>query len=108
VDVRVELATEPPSVRLDEPEDCTRFQVTVMGGLDHSLLARALVASGMGRLDDDGSHASIFVDAVRSAADGRVGPEWSVAFEAMITYAATKGWLSPGGEEIRAHVEWPA
>jgi hypothetical protein len=109
VDIRIDLAPEPPSVVLAEPEDCERFQVTVSGGADRSAVAGALAESGLGRLDDDasGAHAWIFVSAVRLAAAGRVGPDWPAAFEAMLAYASSKGWLSAGGEEIRAHVEWP-
>ncbi len=109
--IRVDLAADPPVVRLDDPEDCQRFQVTVAGGVGggvaaSSSLARVIARSGMARLDEDGSHAWVLVSALRRAANGRVGTEWPEAFEAMLGYAASKGWLSPSGEEIRAHVEW--
>lgn len=113
--IRVDLAADPPAVWLDEPEDCQRFQVMVSGAVGGGVagavgggsgLAPVIARSGMARLDKDGSHAWVFVSALRRAADGRVGTEWPEAFEAMLGYAASKGWLSPSGEEIRAHVEW--
>ena len=110
--ISVDLGAEPPAVVLVDLEDCQRFQVKVAGGTaggtDGARLARALATSGMGRLDDDGAHAWIFLEAVRRAAAGRVADSWPAAFEAMVAYASSKGWLSPGGEEIRAHVERPA
>jgi hypothetical protein len=100
----VDAGAVPGAVRLDDPEDCQRFEVRVVDRPDD--LAAVLNSSGFGRLDDDAGHAWIYVEAVRSAAAGRVGPEWDGAFAAMLAYADSKGWLSAGGEEVRAHVEW--
>ncbi len=42
-------------------------------------------------------------DAAADIADG--DESWESAFAGMLTYAATKGWLSADSQEILAHVE---
>jgi hypothetical protein len=104
--IKVVLGGTEPSVTLEEPGDCKRFHVTVAGGTDRTELAAALSEHGIGRLVDE--DAWISVAEVRRLAAGVVGPGWEADFNGMVTYAAGKGWLSPGGEELQAHVEWPA
>ncbi|HZP29584.1 MAG TPA: hypothetical protein VFC99_11575 [Acidimicrobiia bacterium] len=102
--VKVDLATTPPTVSLEEPDDCKRFHLAVVGGRDAAMVFGALVDAAAGRLEGD--HAWITVDSVRRMAAGRVGPEWDAEFEAMLGFARSKGWLDPTGGSIRAHVEW--
>jgi hypothetical protein len=106
--VKVDLSAVPPSLTLEEPDDTTSFQVTVVGGTtpghDWGMLFGALVHDAAGRLE--GEHAWIAVDAVRRMAQGRVGPEWDSRLDAMLAYARSKDWLDPNGNAIRAHVEW--
>ena len=102
--VQVDLAPMPPTVSLEEPEDCKRFHVAVVNGHDPTLVFGALVDAAAGRLEGD--HAWITVDAVRRMAKDRVGPGWDTDFEAMLSFAASKGWLDPAGGSIQAHVEW--
>jgi hypothetical protein len=102
--VQVQLAAKPPTVTLEEPDDCKRFHVAAVGRQDPALLAETLVATSIGRLA--GEDAFVRVDAVRTMAEGRVGDDWSRDFDAMLQYADGKGWLDDGGRTIRAHVEW--
>lgn len=88
-------------VRLDEAEDCGSFKVLVEEGSEDDVGA-ALEA--VGRMTDPHT-AWIRADAVRSLAEGQVGPAWSEKFDAMLGYAATKGWLTDDGSEIQAHIE---
>ena len=84
--VSVDLATTPPDVRLDEPDDCRRFHVAARGAADPERLRTALADSGSGRLDGD--DAWVQIDAVRRLAAGRVGASWEsdfVAFLARVT-----------------------
>ena len=99
--VRVDL--DAPSVTLEEPDDCKRFHVEVVGEGDDAALGRVLADAGAGRLD--GGDANVSVDAVRRLAAGRVGPTWDADFAAMVDSAATKGWLDSDGAAIQAHVE---
>ena len=51
------------------------------------------------RLADD-AHVWVAIDALRAAATAEAG-----AFDAMIAYAASKGWVDEPGTSVRAHVE---
>jgi hypothetical protein len=98
--VRVDLAAAPPEVTLEDPSDCGRFHVSVVGGGDR---AHVVAALGGPSIDDD---VWVPVERVRSLAAGRVAAGWDDEFSAMLIYAETKGWLSADGKAIRAHVEW--
>lgn len=91
------------AVRLDEPEDLNGFKVRVDAG-DEASAAQALAS--VGRMADRET-AWIRAGAVRALAHGRVGHDWDDGFEAMLDYAASKGWLTDDRSEIQAHVEWP-
>ena len=104
--VQVDLATAPPTVSLEEPDDCKRFHLAVVGGRDAAMVFGALVDAAAGRLEGD--HAWITVDAVRRMAAGRVGPDWAADFDGMLAFAQSKGWIDPTGAAIQAHVEWGA
>jgi hypothetical protein len=108
--VQVDLATTPPAVSLEEPDDCKRFHLAVVNGRDAALVFGALVDAAAGRLEGDpaqGYRAWITVDAVRRMAAGRVGEGWAEEFDGMLVFAASKGWMDPNGASIQAHVEWP-
>jgi hypothetical protein len=102
--VVVDLGTNPATVELDEPEDCTRFHLLVRGSADDGHLAAALEHAGAGQLADHDT-ALVSVDAVRGWAAGRVPDGWADDFAGMLEYAGTKGWLADGGATIQAHVE---
>jgi hypothetical protein len=106
--VSVAFNDDEPAVSLQEPTDCRRFHVGVVGNDDRARLDLALAGAGLGHLDDDGDDAWVTVEGVRRLAVGLVGPAWDGEFAAMVDYAAGKGWLSPDGAKLRAHVEWPS
>lgn len=97
------VVVDEGTARLDDPEDLKGFKVVVPSG-DEATAAQAL--KSVGRLVDRET-AWIRAGAVRALAHGRVDDDWEEGFEAMLGYAASKGWLSDDGSEIQAHVEWP-
>lgn len=101
--VRVDVTPQRPVVTLEEPDDCTRFHLEVVGGADFGRVFGALVDAAAGRLEGD--HALITVDAVRRMAAGRVGDDWDARFDGMLDYARTKGWIDDTGHAIQAHIE---
>lgn len=101
--VEVDLGPQPPVVTLEEPDDCTRFHLAVVGGDDLARVFGALVDAAAGRLEGD--HAWITIDAIRRMAAGRVGDDWDARFDGMLAYARTKGWVDDTGNLIRAHIE---
>lgn len=50
----------------------------------------------------DDEHVWVAVDALRDAATGQAE---AGAFDAMIAYAASKGWVDEQGTHVRAHVD---
>ena len=102
--VQVDVRPERPVVTLEEPDDCTRFHLTVAGGQDLARVFGALVDAAAGRLESD--HAYITIDAVRRLAGGRVPDDWDERFEAMLGYASSKGWMDDTGNMIQAHIEY--
>jgi hypothetical protein len=102
--VEVDLGQEPATPALQEPEDFKAFQLTTLGSGETGALDRAL--GGLGSVDEDGAHAWLKLDGVRVlAGDLADSASWSESFDGMVAYAASKGWLSPDGESIRAHIE---
>lgn len=53
------------------------------------------------RVADD-EHVWVRVSALRNACEPAAGAE---AFDAMLAYATSKGWLDPSGDYVRAHLE---
>ena len=85
--------TEPT---LAEPDDFKAFSVTAAPGAALDRLGRA----------DGDTH--VFVDpAVLRALPGARpdDAEWSASLDAMLAYAASKGWTDDAGH-VRAHVAW--
>ena len=94
------------SVELVEPDDLKSFHAVRPVGLAHGELAEIVQKARPGR-DPAGrrpSHGAAG-DGPREWLPGRVGPGWQQDFEAMIAYAARKGWLSDDGTQVRAHLE---
>jgi len=102
--VQIDITPARPVVSLEEPDDCTRFHLAVVGGRDIGRVFGALVDAAAGRLEDD--HAMITIDAVRRMAAGRVADDWDVRLDAMLDYARTKGWIDETNNAIQAHVEY--
>jgi hypothetical protein len=79
--VSVDLSASPPRLELAEPDDFNSFAVVVE------------------------EHTYVGVDEVLSLAGPRAeDPEWREQFDAMLTFAGSKGWLREDNA-IRAHVK---
>jgi hypothetical protein len=92
------------AVTLQEPGDCTKLKVIVRGPRDEQRLGRAV--AGIGRADGT-TAVWLRPDALRRMAAGRVDEGWDVAFDRMVAYARTRGWVDETTSEIRAHCDWP-
>ena len=102
--VEVDLRQEPAATALREPEDFKAFKLTAIGVDERGALHRAL--GPLGSVDDDGAHAWLKLDGVRAlAGEVATSASWLQSFDAMVAYAASKGWLSADLKAIRAHVE---
>jgi hypothetical protein len=84
---------------LEAADDTNSFSVQAADGdLDELLRSHS-----WGRFD--GTAAWISVEALRKAAAGHVPDDWPARFDAMLTFAESKGWLSDDGSAVRGHVE---
>lgn len=86
-------------VAIAEPENLKQLHAEFRG-VDDVTAARALREAGFGTVDGD--HAWLAAAALRAAGDG--SPEWTAGFDAMLAYAASKGWSSADGARVRAHI----
>lgn len=62
----------------------------------------ALADAGLGEMD--GEHAWLLVSALRNAAKGGTGSDWSRRFETMLDFARRNGWADEKRTRLRAHV----
>jgi hypothetical protein len=53
----------------------------------------------------DDSNVLIGIEAVRRLPGAPDTPEWRAGYQAMVGYAARKGWIDQATHSIRAHVE---
>ena len=93
------------SVELVEPRDCTAFYAVCPPGLESSELIELVRREDLGEVLPSGGHLMVPLESVRRLAAGRVSPNWAQDFDAMIAYAARKGWLSEDGTRVRAHLK---
>ncbi|MDI2099129.1 hypothetical protein [Ruicaihuangia caeni] len=89
-------------VAIEDVGDLKRFSIesSVGESLDDQLRA----ARAGHRTDSD--HAAIEIAYIRHAVgDARDDAEWRSAFERMIDYASTKGWVTDDRRTVIGHIE---
>jgi hypothetical protein len=90
-----------PSVRATVADTANLRQLHAeFRGVDDAAAGAALAAAGLGTVDGD--HAWLPVAELRAAGDGSA--RWLTDFDAMVAYAAGKGWGSADGSALRAHI----
>jgi hypothetical protein len=97
--VELRIDTTIATARLENPSDTGRLVVIVVGDGEIDIPLRAFGA----RLESD--HAWIEIDALKAAAAGRVDDGWLDDLQEMLSFAASRGWTSPDGLTVRAHLE---
>lgn len=99
----IELA--PGHCAVTDADDCTRLHVAT-GLATIQETGAALRDAGIGRIDDDGTHALIDLGRLRALAGAAATrPDWGARWDAMVAYATGKGWVSADGRCVRAHIE---
>ncbi len=91
-------------IRVEQADDLRRFSASAPGR-DAAAAGEALAALGAGFRAEAAGHVAVRIDAVRDAVGDRPAPDWDARFDAMVDYARGKGWLTPDGEAILAHLE---
>jgi hypothetical protein len=89
-----------------EGEDCKRLHLQATG-LSVTDVGGALERAGVGRLTEDGD-AFINLEWLHEAAFAASGatPDWPTRWEGMIAFAASSGWLSADGIDVRVHCKY--
>jgi len=86
-------------VSLQEPAVFTAFHVANPSGATTADLAGVIGTD----LPDAEDHVWVPIVLIRDLAGG--DEAWESGFAGMLGYAGSKGWLSPDGQLIQAHVE---
>jgi hypothetical protein len=102
--VIVELTAD--RIRVRDADDCTRLSVaTALAGDD---IDAALRSTGAGAREGPNGTDTVLLDIPALHAHARAAAsalDWDSRWEAMIGYAGRKGWLTPAGTAVRAHLE---
>ena len=92
------------AVRLEQPLDFKRFHVEITAPRsDLAALRKAFAAYGA---IEDETHAWIDAEALRQWPGLAGNAEYAIGLGRMLDYAAGKGWMSPDGKRVRAHIVW--
>jgi len=92
------------AVRIEQPLDFKGFHVEI-GAPRADLAALRRAFSSYGAIESD-EHAWIDADALRQWPSLAGNAEYQTGLGQMLDYAAGKGWMSPDGKCIRAHIVW--
>lgn len=99
------LAITRDGVALHQPERTNDLYASYRQRMNAGQLSAALAEHDAGELIDGGAHVMVPVATLRRLAAGRVPEGWDADFDAMLTKARERGWLSDDGETVRAHLE---
>ena len=100
----IEVSETQISVR--EAEALTAFSVRTQLDADQLAMQFRTIDQGAWGYVDDTGYAWVNRAAIeRSVESTETGPQWTADFGAMVAYAQSRGWVSPDGDAIRAHVE---
>ena len=100
----VEASLSTGSSTLREVEDLNRLSVTLDQPGNADQIDRAL--GDLGR-PDGVDHAWLNIENLRRASGRADDPAWTERFDAMISFAGSRGWLTAEGDAVRAHVVSP-
>ncbi|WP_419918073.1 hypothetical protein [Candidatus Poriferisocius sp.] len=90
-------------VTLEDVNNFGEFHV-VMDGDEAAAVAALDGRAGPSQRDN---HLWIDIALVRELAGDAAGTEWEARFEAMLAYAATKGWIDEPNDRVEAHIQPP-
>lgn len=97
----IEVTDDDRGVIVRDAEDFKRLHVEYRLPADHAnrVLGDSPMCAGV-----DGVNARIFADVLRQVAGSASDPSWQEDFDAMLGYAAGKGWYDPDARIIGVHI----
>jgi hypothetical protein len=87
--------------KLVDSDDFAHFSVTAPREYDDAQISAALHHSGAGYLADNGA----MISATWIKGKAQPTTAWLKSFQAMLSFAESRGWLADDGESIAAHIE---
>jgi hypothetical protein len=100
----IDIDTTQGHTKVHDVDDLKRFSVRAADQSDPNALSQTLAP--LGHFDAD-NNAWIDIAALRTASGRSDDPGWTTQYDAMVAYAASKGWVNESGTAIRAHLEPP-
>ena len=91
------------SITVSNADNCDDLDVLARG-TSRDEVTRQLARTGLGALADDGTVALDVAALHTLASRAAISSDWQQSWDAMISYAATKGWLSADGAQVLAHL----
>ena len=104
MEITLHRSHESISCELRELDDFWGFAVLLDPDVSISEAKRSLTESGAGRLAEDARHAWISLEWLRTQIGEQDSWYWC-GFDAMVSYASKKGWLSPDQDALLGHLE---
>lgn len=92
------------AVRLEQPLDFKRFHLEIAAPRG-ALAALRQAFSAYGAIESE-AHAWIDTDALRQWPGLAGNAAYQSGLGGMLEFAARKGWMSPDGKRVRAHIVW--
>jgi hypothetical protein len=97
----VEGPVEDPRICVGRPGDCRSLYVT-SNGIGYDAVAEILESSGIGKRN---AEPDLWIEIAALEKLAQLDrPTWAEDFDAMIAFAATRGWIDDNGELVAAHL----
>ena len=90
--------------RIEQPLDFKRFHLEIAAPRSDLAGLRGAFAP-YGTIENE-AHAWIDADALRQWPGLAGNAEYQSGLGGMLDFAARKGWMSPDGKRVRAHIVW--
>lgn len=100
--MHVEADLRTGRLSLAEADDFDRFHIEADGDR-HDVLRVLGAEARLGRTH----HLWWSIEAVRRLAPTDRAADWDEQFDAMMTWAATQGWVDEAGTHVQVHIERP-
>ena len=91
------------TITLEDAGNFQEFHIAIDGDVPTAVAAFA----GRAAASERDNHLWIDIAFVQELAGDTATPEWQTQFDAMLAYAATKGWIDEPANRVEAHIQPP-
>ncbi len=93
-----------PRLSLEDENNFKAFHVTVPATWSQKEITENLESLGISFFPGSSTEVYVAKESVLELVGSR-SKSWDESFEAMCSYAHSKGWTSPDGTQIKAHIQ---